>query len=128
MKKIIILFICLFLTVTILTAIEVVDKKEKSLSIDTKILIGSNFDLNNLNWALSPPKVGLELAGESKKTIGFNVSLDLSKAIKNDTSKLIEDAYLWLSLSDDIEMKLGQLKVPFGEETTLQHSNRMREK
>ena len=124
MRKFILLLACLLLIGGTVSAIEVTSKKKNTLSIDTKILLGTVFDFDYLNWEFSTPDIGLEIAGDFDDNFGFNTSFDVSGAIKGDMTDLLEDAYVYFNFPRDIQLTIGQMKVPFGEEATISRTKR----
>lgn len=122
-KNLLIMAICL--CSSLLFSIEVADKKDRKLSLETKILMGALFDLNDLNWELNVPGVVLELDGELNEKFSFNLSLDVGDAVSDHVSRLLKEVYFTWDTTFSSRLRAGQFNVPFGEEETLGRYGRM---
>lgn len=107
-----------------LFAIEIADKKDGKLDLNTKVLLKTNFDSSQLSWEFESPGLVLELEGEMHDNWEFNISLDIGDAVSDDVTELLQEAYFSFDTSMNSRLKGGQFSVPFGEEETLGRYNR----
>ncbi len=84
MKKCLLILLFLVFVASGLSAIELADKKGRTLNLTTDIILEPYFSFNDSYWAFPVPSIDLQFEGNDNDIKGFEVSFDIEELFNND--------------------------------------------
>jgi hypothetical protein len=120
-KKILLFCLCFFSLVSvpgITEGFELVDKKNLKLTLNLRLALCGEYDVGRNEAGGSIDSTRIAFPGTLYQLLGFKISFDtdvLDNA-NNDYYIVLRDMYIQFLFHDYVHLRVGQFKVPFGEE------------